>query len=68
MNIKYPSVAIVVLTWNDSKNTVECLESIFKSDYLNYDVVLVDNNSDYEHIKHIFSWCKKRLINIYDLR
>ena len=67
MNIKYPSVAVVVLTWNDSKNTVECLESIFKSDYLNYDVVLIDNNSDYEHFNHILTWCKKRLINIYPI-
>lgn len=67
MSIKYPSVAIVVLTWNDSKNTVECLRSIFKSDYPNYDVVLVDNNSDDEHFNKILTWGNKRLINIHPI-
>ena len=33
MNLKNPSVGIVVLSWNDWKNTSKLLESIFKSDY-----------------------------------
>ena len=45
MNLLNPSVGIVVLSWNDWKNTSELLESIFKSDYNNYDIILVDNNS-----------------------
>ena len=43
-------LAIVVLTWNDAKNTVECLESIFASDYEYFDVILVDNNSETKNI------------------
>ena len=31
--------AIVTLNWNDWKNTIDCLESIFQSDYQNFDVV-----------------------------
>lgn len=64
MNIKSPSVAVVILSWNDSKNTIECLESVFKSDYLNYDVILVDNNSDYIHFNKVLDWCRKKGVNI----
>jgi len=41
-----PLVVIVVLTWNDTQMTTECLESVFKSDYPNLKVVLVDNGSE----------------------
>ena len=46
-------LAVVVLTWNDWKNTIECLESIFNSSFQNFDVVLVDNNSDEIHLKKL---------------
>ena len=39
----YKNIAITLLTWNDWKNTTECLESIFQSDYDNFDVVLINN-------------------------
>ena len=40
------SVAIVILSWNDPKNTFELIKSIFENDYQNFDIFLVDNNSD----------------------
>ena len=64
MKIKLPSVAIVILSWNDSKNTIECLKSVFKNDYLNFDIVLVDNNSANYHFNNVLSWCKSQNINI----
>ena len=30
-------IGIVILSWNDPQNTIELVESIFKSDYQNYD-------------------------------
>jgi|TARA_B110000971_G_scaffold125333_1_gene128262 GT2 family glycosyltransferase len=63
MKIKSPSVAIVILSWNDSKNTIECLKSVFKNDYLNFDIVLVDNNSAKYHFNNVLSWCKSQNIN-----
>ena len=65
MKIKTSSVAIVILSWNDSKNTIECLKSVFKNDYLNYDVVLVDNNSTEGHFNNILSWCKSQRMNFH---
>jgi len=61
------SVAILVLTWNDWKNTVACLESIFKTNYSNFDVFLIDNNSNYENLNNIIQWCKKKNIPINEV-
>lgn len=38
-------VAIIVLNWNGKEDTLECLESISKIDYQNFDIVVVDNGS-----------------------
>ena len=59
-------LAIVVLTWNDWKNTIECLESIFNSSFKNFDIILVDNNSDEIHLKKINEWSKNNIKVIDD--
>jgi GT2 family glycosyltransferase len=41
----FPKIAIVVLTWNDWPDTLECLDSLAKLDYGNIDMVLADNGS-----------------------
>lgn len=38
-------VAIIVLNWNGGKDTLECLESLKKLDYPDYEIVVVDNGS-----------------------
>lgn len=40
-----PSVYIIILNWNGYKDTYECLNSVFKINYNNYKVILVDNDS-----------------------
>ena len=40
-----PRVSIIILNWNGLNDTIECLESLKKIDYPNYEVILVDNNS-----------------------
>lgn len=40
-----PRVTVIVVNWNGWRDTIECLESLFKCDYANYDVIIVDNNS-----------------------
>lgn len=40
-----PEVAIVILNSNGKDDTLECLSSVFASDYPNYHVIVVDNNS-----------------------
>jgi len=40
-----PKVSIIILNWNRFQDISECLTSVFASDYLNFDVIVVDNNS-----------------------
>lgn len=40
-----PSVAIVILNYNNAPDTIECIESIYQNQYKNYQIVLVDNDS-----------------------
>lgn len=40
-----PRLAIVVLNYNGLDDTVECLESLYRSDYQDFKVFLVDNGS-----------------------
>lgn len=40
-----PKVSLITLNWNGLKDTLECLTSVFKIDYPNFDVVVVDNGS-----------------------
>lgn len=46
-------VMIIVLTWNNFKDTAECLQSLQKIDYPNYRVVLIDNGSEDDSINKI---------------
>jgi hypothetical protein len=41
----YPKVSIIILNYNGLKDTIECLESLKKITYPNYEVIVVDNGS-----------------------
>jgi GT2 family glycosyltransferase len=53
---KYPKVGIVILNWNGWEDTIECLESVFRNNYPNYQVIVVDNGSTDGSIKKIIEW------------
>jgi len=40
-----PKVSIITLNWNGLEDTIECLESLKKITYPNYEVIVVDNGS-----------------------
>ena len=40
-----PKVFIIIVNWNGLQDTIECLESVFKLNYNNFKVVVVDNGS-----------------------
>lgn len=46
-------VTIIVLNWNNALDTVKCLQSVKKSDYTAYDVIVVDNGSCDESVCEI---------------
>ena len=41
-----PKVAVIILNWNGKDDTLECLASVKKLDYANYEIVVVDNGSN----------------------
>jgi GT2 family glycosyltransferase len=52
-----PKVSIIILNWNGLQDTLECIESVFKLNYENYEIVIVDNGSSddsAENIKKIY--------------
>ena len=54
-----PKVSIIVLNWNGKSVTSECLDSLYKVNYDNFDVILVDNGSEdgsQLHFKKNYSW------------
>jgi GT2 family glycosyltransferase len=40
-----PSVAVIVLNWNGTDDTIECLRSLMRVDYSRCEIVVVDNGS-----------------------
>jgi GT2 family glycosyltransferase len=49
-------VYIVLVNWNGWHDTVECLESVFRSSYENYQVVVCDNHSDDNSWNQLQAW------------
>ena len=44
--IKNSRVAIIIVNWKKYNMTANCIESVIKCNYLNYEIILVDNESD----------------------
>ena len=38
-------MSIVIVNWNGTKDTIECINSIMKIEYPNYNIIIVDNGS-----------------------
>jgi len=58
---KKTKVAVIILNWNGWKDTLECLESVFKSDYTDFNVIVVDNCSTDRSVEMIKKWAKGEL-------
>jgi len=53
---EWPKVSIIILNWNGWKDTIECLESVFRNTHPNYQVIFVDNGSTDGSIEKIKAW------------
>ncbi len=52
---------IVILNYNNWQDTIECLESVLRNDYSNYQVIVVDNNSPDNSMEYIKDWLEGKL-------
>jgi GT2 family glycosyltransferase len=59
--MKNPKVSIIILNWNGWKDTIECLESLYRINFPNYDVIVVDNASTNESINMIKQWANGKI-------
>ena len=59
-NNQTPLVSIIILNYNAGKLLLNCVESILKSDFKNYEIIVVDNNSKDE--SHLI--CKEKFEEI----
>lgn len=48
--MKFPKVSIIIVNWNRLNDTLECIESVLKLDYPNFEVIIVDNGSTDESV------------------
>jgi len=57
----FPRVSIIILNWNGWKDTIECLESLYRITYPNYDVIVVDNGSRDDSVQRIKEYCEGKI-------
>lgn len=53
-------VGIVVLNWNGWQDTIVCLESLFRTDYPAFTVIVCDNGSEDGSLEKIAEWAEGR--------
>lgn len=58
-----PPVAILLLNWNGWRDTLECLDSLLKLDYADFQVVLCDNGSSDDSLKHFTEWAEQNHVS-----
>lgn len=56
-----PRVYVILLNWNGWDQTLSCLESVLRSRYGNYRVIVVDNGSRDESVAALRAWARGEL-------
>ena len=66
---KLPLTSIIVVNFNGQKYILNCLKSIFKNNYPNYEIIVVDNNSTDESITVIWeNYKSKKNLQVLNLK
>src|SRR3989338_11608593 len=56
----HTKIFIIILQYNNSKDTIFCLESVLKINYPDFRIIVIDNASDGEHLENIRSFIKSQ--------
>lgn len=54
-----PRVCIVLLNWNGWRDTIECLESLYRLEYREFFLVVIDNGSTDDSVERITAWAQR---------
>jgi len=52
-------IYIIILNYKKWQDTLECLESVFRSSYKDYSVIVIDNDSQNSSLEHLMRWADK---------
>lgn len=55
------TVYVIIVNWNGWRDTIECLESVFSSDFRDFRVIVIDNSSGDDSLERIADWAENRL-------
>lgn len=62
-------VKIIILNWNRSLDTINCIKSIKKNTtYKHYDVFCIDNGSKKNELIKLRKYCEKNKLELYELK
>jgi len=51
-------IIILILNYNSYQDSIACLESVLKSTYTNFELVVVDNDSKDDSMNHLLNWAE----------
>jgi GT2 family glycosyltransferase len=51
-------VFVIILNYKNWQDVVECLGSLFRSDYPNFSAIVIDNDSRNESLAHLMEWAE----------
>lgn len=54
-------VAVIVLNYNNYEDTIRCVESVLRSDFKDFQLIIVDNNSPNNSIDYLIKWAEGSL-------
>lgn len=50
---EFPAISIILVNYNGIDDTIECIQSLIKTEYPNFNVIVVDNGEDIEEHKKL---------------
>lgn len=53
-------VYIIIVNWNGWRDTIECLDSIMRSSYKEFSIIIVDNGSQDRSVDHLREWAAQQ--------
>jgi GT2 family glycosyltransferase len=62
-----PKIYIIVLNYNSWEDTIECVESLLKLEYKDFNIVIVDNCSPNDSVVFLKSWLNNQLCHYLPL-
>lgn len=52
---------IFILNWNSWQDTIECVEGVLKSDYKDYQIIIIDNDSQDNSVEYIAKYLNREI-------